>query len=147
MLNLAQVQKNQTSGRLELKVLACQVEDNIWEVDNSSTISLIDDSSLLEGSLVLVTLEEANSISSIQPAQDWVLDLLQKHLTKNAVNPQLIATEQEKVEKWRQEITIQNLELNRKVLELETRREQLQQLERSLEQEKERLEALSKKIQ
>ena len=146
MLNLAQVQKNPTSGKLELQVLAYQVADRVWEVDNSTTVSLAAEHPLQEGSLVLFDKSSDLIVGNIQPATDWILDLLQEYLTKNAISPEFIATEQNKIEQWRQEITIQNLELNRKVLELETRREQLQELEQSLEQEKERLEILNQKL-
>ena len=146
MLNLAQVQKNPTSGKLELQVLAYQVEESIWEVDNSKIVSLTAEHVLQEGTLVLFDQGSDRIVENIQPATDWILDVLQEYLTKNAISPEFIAAEQSKIEKWRQEITIQNLELNRKVLELETRREQLQELEQSLEQEKERLESLNQQL-
>ena len=142
MLNLAQVQKNPNSGNIELQILAHQIDDRTWEVDCAATILPVEENTLLEGTLVLFDKESDDIISSIQPAKDWILNLLQNHLSRNAINPQLIAAEQIKIEKWRQEITIQNLELNRKVLELETRREQLQELEQSLKQERKKLEDL-----
>jgi hypothetical protein len=146
MLNLAQVQKNPTSGKLELQILAYQIEDSIWEVDNSTVIPLIEQTSLIEGALVLLEKEANNAIFSIKPATDWILSLLQKHLTKNAISPQFIAAEQSKVEEWRQEITVQNLELNRRFLEIETRREQLQELEQSLKQEQEQLQLMADRL-
>jgi hypothetical protein len=146
MLNLAQVQKNQTSGKLELQVLAYQVDENVWEVDNSIIIPLIEETSLIEGALVLLEKEANNAIFSIKPATDWILSLLQKHLTKNAVSPQFVAAEQSKIEEWRQEITVQNLELNRRFLEIETRREQLQELEQSLKQEQEQLQLMADRL-
>jgi hypothetical protein len=146
MLNLAQVQKNQTSGKLELQILAYQIDESIWEVDNSTVIPLIEETSLIEGALVLLEKEANNAIFSIKPATDWILSLLQKHLTKNAVSPQFVAAEQSKIEEWRQEITVQNLELNRRFLEIETRREQLQELEQSLKQEQEQLQLMADRL-
>lgn len=147
MLNLAQVQKNPTSDKLELQILAYQIDDTVWEVDNSTIIPLIEQTSLMEGALVLLEKETDNVITHIKPATDWILSLLQKHLTKNAISPQFIAAEQSKVEEWRQEITVQNLELNRRFLEIETRREQLQELEQSLKQEQEQLQLMANHLQ
>lgn len=146
MLNLAQVQKNPNSGKLELQILAYQIDDSVWEVDNSTVIPLAEPNSLIEGSLVLLEKEADNVIFNIKPATDWVLSLLQKHLTKNSVSPQFIAAEQLKIEEWRQEITVQNLELNRRFLEIETRREQLQELEQSLKQEQEQLQLMADRL-
>lgn len=146
MLNLAQVQKNPNSGKLELQILAYQIDDSVWEVDNSTVIPLVEPNSLIEGSLVLLEKEADNVIFNIKPATDWVLSLLQKHLTKNSVSPQFIAAEQLKIEEWRQEITVQNLELNRRFLEIETRREQLQELEQSLKQEQEQLQLMADRL-
>ena len=139
MLHLAQVQTNPTSGVLELQVLARQKSEHIWEVDNSEVLPLAEESSLVAGVLVLVERGQDRQIVSIQEAKDWILTILQQYLTKNAINSQFMESEQTKVEQWRQEITAQNLELNRRALEIETRREQLQELEQSLKQDKEAL--------
>ncbi|VEP11923.1 conserved hypothetical protein [Hyella patelloides LEGE 07179] len=146
MLHLAQVQKNPTSGNLELQVIASQIDDSVWEVDNSTLIPLTEEISLVESALVLLEKESDNSITKIQPATDWILSLLQKHFTKNAISPQLVAAEQSKIEEWRQEITVQNLELNRRFLEIETRREQLQELEQSLKHEQEQLQLMANRL-
>ena len=147
MLHLAQVQKNSASGNLELQILAHQIDDDVWQVDNSTVIPLIEATTFSEGILVLLEKESDNTIISIQPAKDWVLSVLQKYLTKNAVNPQLLAEEQSKIEQWRQEITVQNLDLNRRFLEIETRREQLQELEQSLKHSQEQLQLLANSLQ
>lgn len=146
MLHLAQVQKNPTSGNLELQIIASQIDDSVWEVNNSAIIPLTEEISLVESALVLLEKESDNSITKIQPATDWILSLLQKHFTKNAISPQLVAAEQSKIEEWRQEITVQNLELNRRFLEIETRREQLQELEQSLKQEQEQLQLMANRL-
>lgn len=139
MLYLAQVEINPDSGDIQLKVLARQESEYVWEVDNSEALLLTKESSLGTGVLVLVETDQDRLIMSIQNAKQWVLSILQQYLTKNAINPQFIETEQNKVEKWRQEITAQNLELNRRALEIETRREQLQELEQELKREREEL--------
>ena len=146
MLYLAQVEVDPNSGEIQLQVLARQESEYVWSVDNSETLFLTKESSLCEGVLVLVEVDSQQQIISIQNAKEWVLSILQQHLTKNAINPQFIKTEQSKVEKWRQEITAQNLELNRRALEIETRREQLQELEQELKRDREELDKLREQI-
>ena len=146
MLYLAQVEINPNSEKIELHVLARQESEYVWSVDNSQTLSLTKESSLNAGVLVLVEMGQEDQIVSIQVARDWILGILQQHLTKNAINPQFIETEQRKVEQWRQEITAQNLELNRRALEIETRREQLQELEQQLKRDRESLEKIGRDL-
>ena len=145
MLYLAQVEVNSSSQEIQLQVLARQESEYVWSVDNSQTLLLTKESTLCPGVLVLVEIDQEQQIISIQDAKEWILSILQQHLTKNAINPQFIETEQNKVEKWRQEITAQNLELNRRALEIETRREQLQELEQELKRDREELDKLKEK--
>jgi hypothetical protein len=130
MLYLAQVEIDPNSAEIQLQVLARQESEYVWSVDNSQTLFLTKESSLCGGVLVLVEIGQEQQIISIQDAKEWILSILQQYLTKNAINPQFIEVEQSKVEKWRQEITAQNLDLNRRALEIETRREQLQERDR-----------------
>ncbi|MGB5632445.1 MAG: hypothetical protein WBM86_06660 [Waterburya sp.] len=146
MLYLAQVEINPDSGEIQLQVVARQESEFVWSVDNSETLLFIKGTSLCPGVLVLVEIDRDQQIISIQDAKEWILSILQQHLTKNAINPQFIKTEQSKVEKWRQEITAQNLELNRRALEIETRREQLQELEQELKRDREELDRLQEKL-
>ena len=146
MLYLAQVENHPASGKIQLQVLARQESEYVWEVDNSETLLLTKESSLGAAVLVLVEVDHNQQIISIQNAKEWILSVLQQHLTKNAINPQFIEAEQSKVEKWRQEITAQNLELNRRALEIETRREQLQELEQELKRDRKELDKLQKEL-
>ena len=146
MLYLAQVQVNPDSSEIQLQLLARQESEYVWSVGNSETLVLTKESSLCVGVLVLVEMAQDRQIISIQDAKEWVLSILQQYLTKNAINSQFIATEQSKVEKWRQEITAQNLELNRRALEIETRREQLQELEQELKRDREELDRLREQL-
>ncbi|MEL6439415.1 MAG: hypothetical protein AAFQ80_09205 [Cyanobacteria bacterium J06621_8] len=146
MLCLAQVEINSSSGEAQLQILARQESEYVWAVDKYQTLLLTKASSLCPGMLVLVEINDQQQIISIQDAKEWILSIIQQHLTKNAINPQFIKTEQSKVEKWRQEITAENLELNRRALEIETRREQLQELEQELKREREELNRLQKQL-
>ena len=146
MLYLAQVEIHPNSEEIQLKILARQESEYIWSVDRCETILLAKESSLCQGVLVLVEIGSDRQVISIQNAREWILSILQQHLTKNAINPQFIESEQSKVEKWRQEITARNLELNRRALEIETRREQLQELEHELKRDREELDLLRGQI-
>lgn len=139
MLYLAQVKNNPNSEKVQLQVLAHQESEYVWSIDNSQTLLLTKESSLGAGVLVLVEVDSQQQIISVQEAKDWIIGILQQHRTKTAINSQFIRKEQSKVEKWRQEITAQNLELNRRALEIETRREQLQELEQELKRDREEL--------
>ena len=146
MLNLAQVKKNLASGQLEMQILASQMDDDSWEVAETDLLPMQENMVLPEGILVLLERDSERRISGIKPVKDWILDILKVHLSCNN-GSQLVAAEQLKIERWRQEMTVQNLELNRRFLEIETRREQLQELEQTLKQEQERLEVLAQKFQ
>ena len=146
MLNLAQFKKSLTSGQLEMQILASQMDDDSWEVAETDLLPMQENMVLPEGILVLLERDSERRISGIKPVKDWILDILKVHLSCNN-GSQLVAAEQLKIERWRQEMTVQNLELNRRFLEIETRREQLQELEQTLKQEQESLEVLAQKFQ
>ncbi|BAU64089.1 hypothetical protein STA3757_14580 [Stanieria sp. NIES-3757] len=137
MLHLAQIRTNPTSGEIELQFLAHQYSEQTWEVNEPYVVPLTEKLSLGEGALVLVEYGEEKQIINISSATDWVLNLVKQYLHKNSINSQFLAAEQEKIEQWRQEITAQSLELNRRFLEIETRREQLQELEQTLKENRE----------
>ncbi|MGB3496287.1 MAG: hypothetical protein WBA57_26400 [Elainellaceae cyanobacterium] len=95
--------------------------------------------SVSEGVFVLVELSE-NEIISIQDASEWILELVQKYLTMG-LTPEVLQQEAERVEAWRQELTLQNQDIARRSLEIETRRDQIQELEKKLELERKHLES------
>lgn len=146
MLHLAQVQNNESAGGVELKLLARQNSEQTWAVINPECIPLTDSNSLNEGLLTLVDLSEEQEILSIEQAKDWVLDLVEKYLTIE-VNPTFLQEEAERVEQWRQDLTLQSQDLTRRNLELEARREQLQTLEEELKGEKQKLEQSQQQLQ
>ena len=142
MLYLAQVKKNLTSGGIELQLLAHQQSEHIWEVGDLASMPLSQRDGLSDGLLVLVDLGENHETLEIREAKDWVLNLVQQYLSNSAITPEFVAQEQARIEKWRQELTTQNQDLTRLRLEIETRREQLQELEASLKEEKDKLKAI-----
>lgn len=145
MLHLAQVQNNESAGGVELKLLARQDSEHTWAVITPESIPLTNGKPLHEG-LFLVELAENQEIVTIQPAQDWVLDLVETYLTIE-VNPTFLQEEAERVEQWRQDLTLQSQDLTRRNLELEARREQIQTLEDELKQEKLKLEESQQQLQ
>lgn len=139
MLHLAQVQNNESEGRVELSVLARQQSENTWSVINPENVSLPLTNSLQAGLLVLVELSDNQEVLSVQDAKDWVLDLVQKYLT-TGISPAFLKEEAERTEQWRQDLTLQSQDLTRRHLEMEARREQIQTLEEELKREKQQLE-------
>jgi len=147
MLYLAQVQNNVNSGQLNLKLLAYEITENLWEINNQDILTMeylnYDekfDHNLTENLLVLVELDQDHKILSLKLANKWVLDVVKKYLTCPILNEEFVKQEQEKVEKWRQEMALQSQDLTRRNLELETRQEQLQDLEEKLKQQQKELE-------
>lgn len=140
MLHLAQVKKNPTSGEIELQLLAQQQSDKIWQISNSQSLRLAPKLDLSEGLLVLVELGSDREILKIKEATDWILDLVEQYLTEEVITSEFVETERARIEQWRQEIVMQSLDLTRRHLEIETHRDQLQELETNLRQEQELLE-------
>lgn len=139
MLHLAQVTKNIQSGKLELQLLVFQKSEFQWIFCEQKNISLSEETLLNEGNLILLELSADGKIISLKEAKDWVLNLINQYLTNGDITPDFIAEEQTRIENWRQELTAQSQDLTRIRLEIETRREELQQLEESLNLEKEKL--------
>lgn len=144
MLHLAQVQKQELSANLSLRLLACQETEYTWvvmtkevivpttEMSSDARIELV----LSEGMLVLAELSSTDEIESIQDATYWVLEMVQTYLS-NGITPAFLQQEVERAEKWRQTLSLQSQDLARRSLELEARREQIQALEESIRREEE----------
>ncbi|AFY40539.1 hypothetical protein Lepto7376_4436 [[Leptolyngbya] sp. PCC 7376] len=131
MRHLAQVQINPLTGHQQLLILAHEQEDGSWELGDRLEISF-ELGSFAVGMLVIVKLSEENKIISIHNATDWLLDVVKQHFAKGVITPDFLLKEQAKIETWRQEITSQSQDLTRRQLEIETRREQLEELEKKL---------------
>ncbi len=146
MLHLAKVQKNTVSGKMELQILAYQEADGKWSLGNDKVVTLSEASItevavMSEVNLVLVDLDEDYSIISAEEAQGWILDLVNQCFNNNTDSSEWMEEEKIKIEEWRQELTLKNQDLTRRLLEIETREEQMQELEESFKREKEELES------
>ncbi|MEM8779059.1 MAG: hypothetical protein AAGF26_09340 [Cyanobacteria bacterium P01_G01_bin.49] len=140
MLHLARVKQNPTSGEREFQLLARQQSEYHWDLVSSEVISSEIPILIGDGVFVLIELGDDQQVIDIRDAKDWIIHLVETYLTNEVMNAEWVKKEQKKVEKWRQEITAKSLDLTRRQLELETQKEQLQELEVRLKQEKEDLE-------
>ncbi|MBD2578120.1 hypothetical protein [Oscillatoria sp. FACHB-1406] len=151
MLHLAQVQKNPTTGDMTLQLLAAQTSDDVWVVGDAEAIALTPQYQteipyLSEGILVIVNLGESRQILGLENARDWLLLLLQRWQEEEKTEVFSLEEEEARIERWRQELTLQSQEIARRNLEIETRREQIQELEAALEKEKGELELRWKEL-
>ncbi|EGK88005.1 hypothetical protein D0A34_24665 [Microcoleus vaginatus PCC 9802] len=151
MLYLAKVQNEENLGEISLQLLACQNSDDTWAIlSEESFLTLpkdfdqnqIDSATnvLNEGMLVLANVDGNTQVLHIQAATNWVLQLVEKYLT-TGFTPDFLQQEAQKAQDWRQSLTLQSQELSRRLIEVEARREQIQNLEAKLQQEKQLLES------
>jgi hypothetical protein len=142
MLHLAQVQKRDCEGKAKLQLLAQQKSEYAWEVldsDKDSTLWL-EDADYGDGALVLVELSPTRQVQHIQDALGWMLEIIEQYLAAG-MTPTDLQEELQRAEQWRQSLTLQSQELGRRALEMEARRDQIQELEEKLKREKLELEA------
>jgi hypothetical protein len=144
MLYLARVNRVANSETVDLELLAHQREDGTWLVGDMAIVPLDREISHGNGVLLLVELGITGEIDRLQCAKDWILEVIEKYLSADAITPEFVLREEERIEQWRQEITVGSLELTRRNLEIETRRDQLQELEAALKLERETLDQRAK---
>lgn len=141
MLYLAQVQKKGLLGKSGLQLLARQKSENAWAVlPEEETILATEVGNVGEGTFVLVELGPSRQVLSVHDAKEWLLDIVQKFLV-TGITPAFLQQETERAEQWRQSLTLQSQELDRRALELEARKEQIQEMEEKLKREKKAIDA------
>ena len=151
MLHLAQVKKNDLEGKVMLQLLAQQKAEYAWALLSDETSTWIESDACLsqkaypEGSLVLIQLTPTRQIEQIQDATDWVLGFIEQYLV-TGINPTWLQEEGQRAEQWRQSLTLQSQELGRRSLEIEARRDQIQELEENLKLEKKKLESMAHQL-
>jgi hypothetical protein len=146
MLHLAQVQRNLTSGEIQLRLLAYQKSNLLWEKIDLKFINIPEDHQFNERVLLLVDLDQNNKITEVKEATNWVIGLIEQYLTSLILTPDFMKEEAARVEEWRQEIALKNQDLTRRHLEMETQREQLQELADTLKLEQQKLESRKKEL-
>ncbi|WP_375513571.1 pilus motility taxis protein HmpF [uncultured Nostoc sp.] len=135
MLYLAEVQKQKGGllsggGKTELKLLACQRTDQNWSTVSEEVIAAEDASKLNDGALVLVELNPNRQVQRIQEAGRPLVNILQnfsRQLEK-------FKLKEDEIDQWKQSLTFQAQELNRREMDMEVRSEQLQNMEDELQQ-------------
>lgn len=144
MLYLAEVQKQKGgllggNSKTELKLLACQRTDQSWSTVSEEVMSAEEASKLNDGALVLVELNPNRQVQRIQEAGRPLVNILQnfsRQLEKFKVK-------EEEIDQWKQSLTFQAQELNRREMDMEARLEQLQHME----DESQRLEAQKQEVE
>ncbi|AFZ27581.1 hypothetical protein Cylst_5573 [Cylindrospermum stagnale PCC 7417] len=130
MLYLAEVQKQKgglLSGgsKTELRLLACQRSDQNWSTVSEEVMAAEEASKLNDGALVLVDLSPNRQVQSIKEAGRPLVNILQnfsRQLEK-------FKLKEDEIDQWKQSLTFQAQELNRREMDMEARLEQLQDLE------------------
>lgn len=140
MLHLALVQEKDLMGKARLKLLAHQTPERTWTLQGLESHTLIIEASdYSEGSLVLVKLTDLGQVELVQAVKVNGLEFVEQHLP-SGITPMDLQQEEQRAEQWRQSLTLQSQELGRRALEMEARRDQIQELEENLRQEKKQLE-------
>ncbi|XWK88255.1 MAG: hypothetical protein U7127_29415 [Phormidium sp.] len=137
MLHFAQVQKEAIKDQTKLRLLARQESEYTWALIEEAEVIPIPDAEKDEwsnGLLVLVELSPTRQVLSIKDATDWVLDLVKNYLTSE-ITIDFLQQERERVEEGLQTLTLEKLDLSRRLLEVEARREEIQELEAKLQQQ------------
>lgn len=146
MLHLAQVQKQGLSGEPKLRLIARQESAYTWVlIDETEVIPIVEADSGKEGCLVLVELSPSQEILSIQAATDWVIDLVKDYLTVG-ITPAFLIKERERIEQGLQSLTVERQDLARRSIELEARRDEIQELEVKLQKQIQALEAENEEL-
>ncbi|WP_414581026.1 pilus motility taxis protein HmpF [Scytonema sp. PCC 10023] len=150
MLYLAEVQKQKGgllgSGKTQLKLLACQRTDQSWSTVSEEVIAAEEAGKLSDGVLVLVEINPNRHVQRIQEAARPLVNILQnfsRQLEKFKVK-------EEEIDQWKQSLTFQAQELNRREMDMEARLEELQQMEaqqQELETSREEIEKLHTEIE
>ncbi len=134
VLYLAEVQKQKGSlltggAKTELKLLACQRNDQNWSSVAEEVINAEEVSKLNDGALVLLELTPNRQVQRIQEAGRPLVNILQnfsRQLEK-------FKLKEDEIDQWKESLTFQAQELNRREMDMEIRLEQLQQMEEELQ--------------
>ena len=135
MLYLAEVQKQKggllgSSSKTGLKLLACQRKDQSWTNVSEELIGAEEANKLNDGALVLVELNSSHQVQRIQEAGHPLVNILQnfsRQLEK-------FKHKEQEIDQWKESLTFQAQEFNRREMEMETRLEELQHLEEQKQQ-------------
>ena len=130
MLYLAEVQKQKGGllsggGKSELKLIACQRNDQNWSPVPDEMIAADDAGKLNDGALVLVELSPNRQVQRIQDAGRPLVNILQNFSRQ----VEKFKLKEEEIDQWKQSLKLQIEELNRREMEMESRWDEVQKLE------------------
>jgi len=135
MRYLAKIERASFLGNTVLHPLAQQVDEYLWETTPDHGAFETDIAvNVGQGALVLATVEQQNNqlrVVAIDDVVPWLLDLLEKFLSQG-ITPDFLTQEAERAEQWRQSLTLESQEVERRALETAARRDEIQALERNL---------------
>jgi GNAT superfamily N-acetyltransferase len=146
MLHLAQVKQRNPEGKVMIQLLAQQKAEYAWAVLDADDSQLwIEGDDYGEGTLLLVDLSPTKQVQDIHHAAQWILEVIDQYLSLG-ITPAILHEEVQRAEQWRQSLTLQSQELGRRALEIEARRDQIQELEENLKQEKQALDTITAQL-
>jgi DNA repair ATPase RecN len=150
VLYLAEVQKQKGGllggGKTELKLLACQRIDESWSTVSEEVLPAEEASKFSDGVLVLVEMNPNRKVQRIQEAGRPLVNILQ-NFSRQLQKFKLL---EEEINQWKQSLTFQAQEFNRREMDMEERLEQLQQMEdefQRLEVQQQQVEASRQEIE
>ena len=127
----------------QLQLLAVNTYEHTWDlITPPRMITVYKPIAMNEQVLVLLELDADNQMISATDATQWVLKFVSDYL-KQGLTPKGLEEELERVEQWRQSLTLQSQEVRRRILETAARRDEIQDLEKRLKLERETLESNS----
>ena len=130
MLYLAEIQK-QSKGFMggveaKLKLIACQRNDQSWSVVNNESIVADEASDFGDRALVVVNLGANRQVQGkIEPASQTIAGIL-KNFSRLLEKTQ---DQEQEIDQWKESLAIQSEELSRRQIEMETRLEQVEEME------------------
>ncbi len=135
MRYLAKIERASFLGNTVLQPLARQVDEYLWEtIPDHAAIETDITVGIGNGALVLATVEQQNEqlqVTAIDDVVPWLLHLLEQFLSQG-ITPDFLTKEAERAEQWRQSLTLESQEVERRALETAARRDEIQELERNL---------------
>jgi chromosome segregation ATPase len=135
VLYLAEIQKKSgiMGSRAELKLLACQRSEQMWNAvsgDELVPLSAEQANNYNAGSLVLVDLTQNKQIQRFQEAGRQLVTILQNFSKLQ----ERVRVQEEEIEQWRASLTFQSQELQRREIEIEARQDLISNMDTELAQ-------------
>lgn len=160
MQYLAELQKKSgfVGVNYNVKLLARNTGENVWQPVTNEQILPIQDSSIVakefkEGQMIIAEVTNSNQVQSIQDASKKIVNILQAF----SRSQDKYKSAEEEVEQWKQSLNFQSQELHRREQELEqkelelehldTRRQEVEELESKFAKERSELEQLRNNIE